>query len=670
MLVFNPVTIAAPFDAITNTLRVEGKAPASFGRIETANITVGSASGLANKATGLKADADQRIEVGSQTKMMTATVILQLAGEGKIDLDDAASKYLPAALIKDIANADVATVRQLLQMTSGIASYTDITAGDGTAVWTRQLLENPDKAFTDDDALNIVRGQPATGAPGAYYYSNTNYSLLGRIIENVTKEPLAETFEKRIFTPAGMTDSDLVGVNAPADLVHGYGTGPDGKLFDTTAAKWDKYAEGGVVSTTTDMIKYVKSLLVDGKLLPAAQLAEMKKFLTVQDTPELKFKFGLGLVEFELPGQGKFYGFNGGTLGFVSSTFMSAETGDIASVGLNYADSPANPDETVLALLDAAKNNPAWKEITRFDANSDVMKIEAADAASAKIAMTENFEASFDAVSLKLPLNLAKVTTSNIKFADGSVLVIGDNKTGTAGDNKDNTIDIRKDFSMAMAKDNQVMGMNGNDKIEGGSGNDRLLGGSGNDKLKGRNGNDKLFGEKGSDKLDGGKGADMLSGGIGNDELWGDNGRDQLFGGAGRDELFGDAGNDRLSGGAGRDKMSGGDGEDIFIFDKLSDSRNGKGNRDIIYDYDNDDDRISVTDMDANTKLGGDQDFKFIGRSDFSGKAGELHYVRVNKFLPWNDKAIIEGDVNGDGNADFQIELLGLHKLNGGDFIL
>jgi D-alanyl-D-alanine carboxypeptidase len=634
MFTFNPVAIAKPIDAITSTMRVEGKSPASFARIETANITVGAATGSANTATSLKAAPDQRIEVGSQTKMMTATITLQLAGEGKIDLDELASKYLPAASIADIANADVVTVRQLLQMTSGIASYTDITAADGTAVWTQQLLENPNKAFSVDDALQIVRGQPATGAPGEFYYSNTNYTLLGQIIESVTNQPLAESFEKRIFKPTGMIHSDLVGANAPADLVHGYGTGPDGKLFDTTSAKWDKYAEGGVVSTTADMIKYIKALLVDGKLLQPAQLAEMKSFLTVQDTPELKFNFGLGLVEFEIPGQGKYFGFNGGTLGFATSTFLSAETGNIASNGVNYADTPINTDEYVLALLEVAKNAPSWKPITIFDAVRDVMKIQAVDAASAKIAMTENFKASFDAVSLKLPLKLASVTTANMKFADGSVLVVGDNRTGTMGDNLNNTIDIKRDFSKAFAKDNQILGLGGDDDLSGGKGDDRLLGGSGNDALRGRDGDDLLLGQEG------------------------------------RDELYGGDGNDRLSGGAGRDKFFGDDGNDRFIFSRVTDSQPGKNNRDIIYDFDTDDDRISLAGIDANDKLGGNQHFKFVGTSDFSGKAGELHYVRIDKFLLWNDKTIIEGDVNGDGKADFQIELAGLFKMQANDFIL
>jgi D-alanyl-D-alanine carboxypeptidase len=291
MINFNPTAIAAPVNAAVNAFQTESLAPAAFGRIETNNISVGTAAGQANPETGLAAADGQRFEIGSQTKMMTATVILQLVGEGKINLDDLASKYLPADTIKGIANADIATVRQLVQMTSGIANFTDVPVESGSSLFVEQILSNPDKAFTPNDALDIVRGLPAVAAPGAYNYSNTNYNLLGGIIQNVTKEPLAKTLETRIFTPAGMTSSDLIGARAPADQVRGFGTGPDGKLLDTTNAQWDKFAEGGVVSTSADMIKYINALLVEGKLLQPAQLAEMKNFLLVDlVSSSLKFR--------------------------------------------------------------------------------------------------------------------------------------------------------------------------------------------------------------------------------------------------------------------------------------------------------------------------------------------------------------------------------------------
>ncbi len=604
---FNPVTLAAAVQAGTDALKTDSTAPASFVRVETDNYSVAVASGQANVTTGEDATANQRIEVGSQTKMMTATIILQLAGEGKINLDDLVSKYLPEATIKDIANADVATVRQLLQMTSGIANYTDVLTPDGVPVFVQALLDHPEKSFTTEDALDIVRGVPPTNAPGSFNYSNTNYNLLGHIIEGITQLPLAQAFEQRIFALAGMTHSDLAGAVAPADLVHGYLTGPDGSRIDTNSSMWDKYAEGGVVSTTEDMITFVRALLVEGKLLQPTQLAEMTDFLMVSSTDQSTFKFGLGLIEFDVPGQGTFYGFNGGTLGFLTATFISAETGAIGSLGINAADSLTSVDVAGLALLELAKS---WEPISAFDPKSDVLRIQSASAASAHVDNGTLFKAEFGATTLKLPLQLGRVTTSNIKFSDGSVLVIGDNGTGRKHDDRSNLTDILRDFSKAANKDNQVLGLGGNDTLSGGHGNDKISGGIGHDTITGRRGNDWLSGDKGHDRLTGGKG------------------------------------------------------DDTFVFSNLDDSTPGRHNRDVITDFNSRDDWISLSGIDANMALEGDQAFHFIGGKAFDGSAGALHFVRLH------DATLVEGDTNGDGKADFQIELSGLHKLVADDFIL
>ncbi len=609
---FNPDAVTAPIQAVVSALQKDSSAPAAFGRVEFGNISVQLARGLANTDTGEKAAANDRIEIGSQTKMMTATVVLQLVGEGKINLDALASNYLPQGTLTGIANAETATVRQLLQMSSGIANYTDVTDADGNPAFLSQLLENPAKAFTPDDALDLVRQQPAAGRAGEFNYSNSNYTLLGKLIENVTGTSLGKIFEDRIFSPAGMKQSDLYGPDAPADLVHGYGIGPDGKLLDTTAARWDKFAEGGAVSTTADMTKFIRALLVDGKLLKPAQLAEMKKYLVVQDTPDIAFNFGLGLIEVEIPGKGKFFGFNGGTLGFLSSTFMSQVTGAIASAGVNFADATASPDGFLLKMLDAVQESAEWKPIAAFNAKADVLKIVAADAASAGIHSGDMFKATFGAATISLPLHITDVTTRNIKFKDGSVLVVGDNKAGSGGDGLANRIDIQRDFAASAGLNNQAFGLGGDDTISGGRGNDKLLGGGGNDVLVGRIGNDVLYG------------------------------------------------------GRGKDVMTGGDGADRFVFKTLLDSQPGRASSDVVRDFDARDDKIIVQSIDASPSLAGDQSFTFIGIEAFSGEAGELH-VTYGKH---QRLTIVEGDINGDRKADFQIELTGFHKLHAEDFVL
>ena len=621
MFSFNPATSAAAVQTAVETLRAEGDTPAAIGRVEGVNITVAAATGTANLSTGEKAMPDARFEVGSQTKMMTATIVLQLEAEGRIDLDAPAAHYLDAAMIAGIANADTATVRELLSMRSGIANYTEITTADGTTAFVQQLLDNPDKSFGSADALDLVRNVPAGAAPGEFSYSNTNYTLLGLIIENISGEPLAAAFEQRVFTPAGMTHSDLAGATAPGDGLHGYAEGAGGEVVDTTFAKWDKFAEGGVVSTTGDMIRFIRALLVDGALLPAAQLAEMKNFATIAASPELVFKFGLGLVEFEIPGAGKFIGLNGGTLGHESNTYISVDSGTVVSLDVNKAGTAANGDAAALLLLGALAANPDWRPITAFDALSDVMRIETASAAAARIGAGDSFEASFGGVTLTLPLATRSVTSANMRFEDGSVLIIGDNTAGTARDDAANRIDIPKQFGSAAGKDNQVLGFGGDDVIRGGNGNDRMSGGHGHDRVSG---------------------------------------------GAGADRLSGNAGNDILTGGTGQDRMAGGAGHDVFDFNRIRESGAAAGQRDLIIDFAHGQDTIDLGDIDANSTRPEDQRFSFIGDALFSGRAGELRAVAARE-LGWT---IIEGDSNGDGQADFSIDVRGNIVLGAGDFIL
>jgi D-alanyl-D-alanine carboxypeptidase len=607
MVTFNPLKISAAVLETVQLLQSGGNTPAAIGRVETANISVASATGVANIETGEIATANQRYEIGSQTKMMTATTILQLVGEGKINLDAKASDYLPSGTLANIANGDGATVRQLLQMTTGIANYTDVTGADGIPTFISLLLANPEAEFTGDAALNLVRGGEAGGVAGEYFYANTNYLLLGRIIENVTAKSLGKNFESRIFARAQMASSDLERLEASGDGLHGYATGLDGKFIDATFTRWDKGAEGGVVSTTADMIKFMKALLVEGKLLQPTELALMKDFLLVADTPELKFSFGLGLVEFEIPGTGKFYAFNGETLGHSSSTVMSQETGAVASTNVNLGASLASPDNAAVSLLLASANNPDFIKVDRFDAKSDNLTIEAVDASSGLFSSGGDFSATFGAATLRLPLALRSVTTSNVTFSDGSVLVVGDNRIGQSRDNAANTIDIAKQFSFAAHENNQVLGLGGNDRISGANGNDRLDGGAGNDRIAGRGGADTLIG---------------------------------------------------------------GTGRDTFVFSQLTDTGVTATARDLIIDFNVVADVIDLRSLDASSTARGNQSFKFIGDDDFSGKARQLHYAQIDNAGTANDQTIVEGDVNGDGVADFQIAFSGLLQFSSNDFLL
>lgn len=194
---------------------------------------------------------------------------------------------------------------------------------------------------------------------------------------------------------------------------------------------------------------------------------------------------------------------------------------------------------------------------------------------------------------------------------------------------------------------------------------DGLLGTNGKDTIKGSSLSETFYGGAGADTLRGNGGNDKINGGTGNDKLYGGAGKDTLNGDAGNDLLRGDAGNDTLYGGAGADKLYGGAGKDTFVFKSAKETTVATKGRDTIYDFEGKaGDRIDLKGIDANTKVKGDQAFKFIGTDAFSKKAGELRYEKKAS------DAYVYGDTNGDGKADFAIHFDDALTFSKGHFLL
>jgi Ca2+-binding RTX toxin-like protein len=194
--------------------------------------------------------------------------------------------------------------------------------------------------------------------------------------------------------------------------------------------------------------------------------------------------------------------------------------------------------------------------------------------------------------------------------------------------------------------------------LTGKAGRDHLVGGAGDDQLYGQGGNDSLKGGSGNDTLYGGLGADVLNGNDGGDTLHGEAGNDTLKGGAGNDRLSGGTGKDTLEGMEGLDVLTGGQGSDVFLFRSTIETANNLP--DVITDFEHGIDRLDLSLIDANLRVQGDQAFSFIGDHQFSGKAGELHFVNH----------LLSGDVNGDKVADFGIQLEGTSVLTTVDFVI
>lgn len=188
-----------------------------------------------------------------------------------------------------------------------------------------------------------------------------------------------------------------------------------------------------------------------------------------------------------------------------------------------------------------------------------------------------------------------------------------------------------------------------------------VSGTTGDDDLNGGNGDQALYGFAGNDRLRGGAGDDVLFGGQGNDELSGGQGNDRLYGGAGNDVLFGGEGNDLIVGGQGQDRLQGSTGADRFVFEDTAESLLSAP--DAIVDFARaQGDIIDLSDMDANTLAVGDQAFTLASR--FTGVAGELVITRSGRIFS------VQGDVDGDGIADFLIQVTSTGALGAQDFAL
>lgn len=255
---------------------------------------------------------------------------------------------------------------------------------------------------------------------------------------------------------------------------------------------------------------------------------------------------------------------------------------------------------------------------------------------------------------------------ADLIFAGAGVdLVIGGEGADTAhGDDGGDLMSGGLDEDSLLGGDGNdtITGDDGNDDISGNQGNDGLLGGDGDDVLSGDSGHDKLNGDAGDDLLLGFAGNDTLRGGNGDDDLIGTNGDDRLEGGSGNDTLSGDAGNDILIGGTGADHLSGGDGTDIFRF--LSPKDSPLDAADLITDFLDAGDRIDLSAIDARTNRRGNDAFVFIENADFSGKSGELRVDDSESTLA------LVGDRNGDGIADFLIEIARISGIEARDLIL
>ncbi|MEV0831217.1 serine hydrolase domain-containing protein [Nonomuraea rubra] len=202
-----------------------------------------------------------RYRIASQTKLMEATVVLQLVGEGKLGLEDKLSSLLPEVAEHDqVKEAGKITVRDLIRHTSGIPDFAE-SGKFGVFDFTT--------AYEPIDLVRAARTLPQ-GEVGQYRYSTTNYVLLGMIIESVTGRDRAAEFQRRLFAPLGMKSTYLATkVSDQIKGPHGHGYHPDaqGRPRDVDRLNATSYGAEGAISTAHDVSAFFRAFN-QGKLVP------------------------------------------------------------------------------------------------------------------------------------------------------------------------------------------------------------------------------------------------------------------------------------------------------------------------------------------------------------------------------------------------------------------
>lgn len=288
------------------------------------------AFGNANLEASNPITPDDHFRIGSTTKTFTGTVVLQLVDEGKLGLDDPVSKYQP-----EVPNGENITIRQLLNMSSGLFNYVE------DEDFAQTLNTEPQKVWEPKDLVAIgLQHQPYFSPGDGFHYSNTNTVLLGMIVEQLTGQPLEKEFQERLFVPLGMSESLLPqrsSATIPAPHPRGFMYQTIGKSLNNSelqGAKATQAAEeaeelrdvtdhnpswawvaGGGISTINDLIIWAKADATGQLLSPETQ----KERLSWVSAPlDRNVKYGLAIGTFwgfighngQLPGFNSFVGYD------------------------------------------------------------------------------------------------------------------------------------------------------------------------------------------------------------------------------------------------------------------------------------------------------------------------------------------------------------------------
>lgn len=314
---------------------------------EGGNVIFEKAYGYADADNSLKANEKTKYKIGSITKTFTAVMVMQLIEEKKLKQETKLSKFYP-----QIQNSDKITIHDLLHHRTGIIDYMN---GDSTA--------DPFKKITKEEMISKIAAYQSLFEPNSKFeYSNSNYYLLGRIIEDITKQDYAANLQERIIQKLALRNTAIAD-HADVTKNESYSYTYVNKKW-VLAPEWDMsqaFGAGNIYSTASDLTLFMDGLF-NGKLIKKSSVDEMTK---------LEQSYGKGLMTFPF-GERKFFGHTGGIEGFrsVVGYYPTEKTGVSLIVnGDNY-----NRNDIMIGILSIYYKMPyQFPNLVTLDVNPEIL---------------------------------------------------------------------------------------------------------------------------------------------------------------------------------------------------------------------------------------------------------------------------------------------------------
>ena len=302
-----PRELESELQAVLDESVAEGRAPGAVLWVVTPQGDFQGASGWADQAKTMPLHPTDAFRIGSITKLFTATLILQLVEEDYLDLDTPVKDWLPQVMAR-FTYGDGVTVRHLLNHTSGLPEYSSF---DNFMQLTNSDIS---REWSPLELIHLAESQPTHFYPdNGWHYTNTNYILLGMLIETVTGQSLAQNYQEHIFIPLNLMHTYLAPLeNPPIEIVEGHSSFIDPNIFNPSMI----WGAGALVSNAPDLIIFMDALMAGALFQEPATLELMLSFVTTGRGAETEW--GLGLFQHD-SSLGIYWGHDGALAGYLSA---------------------------------------------------------------------------------------------------------------------------------------------------------------------------------------------------------------------------------------------------------------------------------------------------------------------------------------------------------------